>query len=130
MTDLTSTSSPSSTWSSMFTTKSLIIYGNFLRFYDYWNNGFPKRTERTEVEEETFINTLRSIKTVTVSASVMCVLLNSILILSILFNRENRTFVFFPVLFQAVFDILGPGKREKIEIFTFELFNKKKTNYK
>ena len=126
MIDLTSTSTSSSTWSWMFTTKSLNISGNFFRFYDYWDYGFiTKETKRTEVDEETFINTLRSIKTVTVSASVMCVLLNSILVLSILFNRENRNFVFFPVLFQAVIDILGPGMREKIDIINSGLFRSK-----
>ena len=89
---------------------------NFLRFYDYWDYGFSKGIQRTDVDEKTFINYLILIKTLTVSASVMCVLLNSVLVLSILLNRETRTFVFFPVLFQAVFDILGPGRREKTDI--------------
>ena len=120
MTDLTS----SSTWSWLLTTKPLNMSANFLRFYDYWDYGLTKETGGSEFDEEAFINTLRSIKTLTVSGSAMCVLLNSILVLSILLNRENRTFVFFPVLFQAVFDILGPGRYEKTEHMFFKFAKK------
>ena len=55
--------------------------GNFLKFYHLWDYGFTM--ERlflgiTQVDAEPFTNTFRSIKTATVSASVMCVVLNSI----------------------------------------------------
>ena len=118
MTDLPSTAISTNSWSGMFTTESLGMRRSFFSFYGDWDYGFSKRTRGayTRIDEEKFINIYRLIKTLTVSGSVMCVLLNSILVLSILFKRENRTLVFFPVLFQAVFDILGPGRREKINL--------------
>ena len=52
---------------------------------------------------------LRTIKGIGVFGSSVCILFNTILIVAILSSKETRNLYFFPVVFQAIIDVLGPG---------------------
>ena len=52
---------------------------------------------------------LRTIKGIGVFGSSICIIFNTILVIAILSAKDTRNMYFFPVVFQAIIDVLGPG---------------------
>ena len=73
---------------------------------DYWQHKTNARAENWS--DSLFVN-LILIKSVSISGSAICIILNTLLIYFILSSDEFRDLKFFPVGFQALIDILGPG---------------------
>ena len=65
--------------------------------------------EAKAFKPERYFPILRTIKGVGVFGSSICIVFNILLIVAILSSKETRNFCFFPVVFQAVIDVLGPG---------------------
>ena len=65
--------------------------------------------ESKAFKPERYLPLLKAIKGVGVFGSSICIVFNILLIVAILSSKETRNLCFFPVVFQAVIDVLGPG---------------------
>ena len=59
--------------------------------------------------DETFFSVMKVKRGIVCYLSAQCVLMNVILLSFLLMTKEFRKWMFYPVMFQALIDILGPG---------------------
>ena len=81
---------------------------SYFESFQRWYEEIDDRDARAFSPDQ-FWPVLRIIKGVGVFGSSLCVILNSLLILAIMSSKQTRNLTFFPVIFQATIDILGPG---------------------
>ena len=59
--------------------------------------------------DETFFRVMKTKRGIVCYLSAQCVMMNVILLSFLLMTKEFRKWMFYPVMFQAIIDILGPG---------------------
>ena len=85
-----------------------IAFNKTLEYYDYLDGFDPDNMYFEQVNDNLFLHILfRSVIGTILSLS--CVFLNATLVIFCLSTEEFRDMKFFPILFQAVVDVIGPG---------------------